>query len=329
MGISGAVKKAPAQFSNAAIAIGSFLASSAFVGLPAAYVWINRASFPAKVPTHWGLDGSANNWSSLSSALTIDILLVVCTAALFLGVGYAARMLESFAPLAVGLSAFFATLTIGSIFAVAQEMTVIGPVLLAAVLAGGTVGWLTRRLLRRRISARPEESATFTPIEADGETNCEWHGRIRVSRGLDFMAVVVCIAAVVVGILLGRSDPFGGIAVGLILVGFGVMLASYRQRVHITTDAVTCTFLGIRTHEFPLEQILSAGCIDINAMAEFGGVGYRISILTRREGIVVGSGPSLIFQRNRQRDFVLCVDDSCAAARVLAHNLRRVEPVLC
>lgn len=52
------------------------------------------------VPTHWGLDSNPNSWSSCPAALGMDVGLVALTSALFLGIGYATRMFEVFAPLA-------------------------------------------------------------------------------------------------------------------------------------------------------------------------------------------------------------------------------------
>lgn len=168
MGIT-ARSKSSAQLPGGAVALGSFFVSIAFVVVPSLYVWLNRAQFPATVPTHWGFDSHPNSWSSLPAALGRDIGLVVLTSALFLGIGYATRMLEAFAPLAPGLSAMLSTLTLGSIFAVARAVASIGPVLLAAVVVGAVVGLLAHLLLRGRIRSAAQ-GGTFTAIDPGEET---------------------------------------------------------------------------------------------------------------------------------------------------------------
>lgn len=130
--------------------------------------------------------------------------------------------------------------------------------------------------------------------------------------------VIVSISA---GGLLGAGDPYAGIAIALVIAGVGALNISYCQRVYITSAGFPPHFFGMRAFDFPLDQILSAGCIDINALAEFGGVGYRTSLRSERDGIVIGSGPAFIFQCAGRRDFVLSVDEPCAAARVLARNI--------
>lgn len=65
----------------------------------------------------------------------------------------------------------------------------------------------------------------------------------------------------------------------------------------------------------PLDRIEAATSRDINALAEYGGWGYRIR--PGRTGVMIRSGEGIVVRLVSGRDFAVTVDDSATGAALL------------
>jgi hypothetical protein len=89
--------------------------------------------------------------------------------------------------------------------------------------------------------------------------------------------------------------------------------------VRVTVDrrglTVASTVLPRPRLALPLGSIVSASSIQVNAMGDFGGWGYRIR--PNRRGVVLRSGEALSVRTVGKREYVVTVDDSTTAAALL------------
>ncbi|MDT0492723.1 DUF1648 domain-containing protein [Streptomyces griseus] len=179
----------------------------------------------------------------------------------------------------------------------------------AAVLAGA-VGLLLARL----VPAPEDPDAGKSPEDrerialADGEV-AGW-ARTTGAWWLPLSALVIVATGAVLGY---ETNWFAGAPV--LLLGLLVLTFS---RVHVTVDRRGLTVSGLLPRprvRVPLERIEAADSRPVNAVAEFGGWGYRIR--PGRTGFIVRSGEAVVARRRGGRDFVVTVEDSATAAALL------------
>lgn len=284
------------------------------------------ADLPDSVAVHWGVDGHADGYASPLGALLFPPLFMLIIGAVLLGIGAGTRTLELLAPITVGIAAMLSILTSGTVLAQHDGATpAIGPYLFAGTIALIGITLLGAWWLRGRMEHFPAElTGTFAAASPGHPDERTWHGRIRSSVTLWILAGVLAVAGVGVTIWFGIGDPWGGAAMGLLTLGCIPLILLTVQDVTIDESGVTTRWLGkVRILQFPLDEIVSAGSVQLDALGDYGGVGWRSSIDGRREGIVAGTGEALILQLQDRRDYVLSVDDAHRAARVLMALLER------
>ncbi|WP_411083251.1 DUF1648 domain-containing protein [Streptomyces sp. cmx-18-6] len=96
------------------------------------------------------------------------------------------------------------------------------------------------------------------------------------------------------------------------------LLAVTFSRPHVTVDRRGLTVSGLLPWprvQVPLERIEAADSREVNAVAEFGGWGYRIR--PGRSGFIVRSGEAIVARRTNGRDFIVTVEDSATGAALL------------
>ena len=127
--------------------------------------------------------------------------------------------------------------------------------------------------------------------------------------------VLIAILFTVVGIPAGFT-----ILVGLVLASLCTMLA---WRVVIDRRGLTVTgALGFPRFHIPLENVVAATVIDVNAMREFGGWGIRVG-RSGDWGVIVRSGEAIEVERKRGAPFLVTVDDAATGAGLLTSLARR------
>ncbi|MET9923591.1 MULTISPECIES: DUF1648 domain-containing protein [unclassified Streptomyces] len=179
----------------------------------------------------------------------------------------------------------------------------------AAVLAGG-IGLLLARL----VPAPQDPDAGRDPADrrriplADGEV-AGW-ARTTGSWWLPLGALVL--VAVGVGAGYGATWFIGA---PVLLLG---LLALTFSRVHVTVDRRGLTVSGLLPRpwfQVPLERIEAADSRRVDAVAEFGGWGYRIR--PGRTGFIVRSGEAIVARQRGGREFAVIVEDSATGAALL------------
>ncbi|MFD3736609.1 DUF1648 domain-containing protein [Streptomyces sp. NPDC058629] len=179
----------------------------------------------------------------------------------------------------------------------------------AAVLAGG-VGLLLARL----VPAPEDPHAGEGPADrerialADGEV-AGW-ARTTGAWWLPLSALVIVAAGT--GLGYGVSWFLGAplLVIALLVLTF--------SRAHVTVDRRGLTVSGLLPWtrvQVPLERIEAADSRQVNAVAEFGGWGYRVR--PGRTGFVVRSGEAIVARQKSGREFAVTVEDSATGAALL------------
>ncbi|MYR38492.1 DUF1648 domain-containing protein [Streptomyces sp. SID4944] len=89
-------------------------------------------------------------------------------------------------------------------------------------------------------------------------------------------------------------------------------------RAHVTVDRRGLTVSGLLPWprvQLPLERIEAADSRSVNAVAEFGGYGYRVR--PGRTGFIVRSGEAIVARQPGGREFAVTVGDSATGAALL------------
>lgn len=314
----------PAYSQSKVVTIAALL-SLAITVIPSVAICL-LAELPDSVAVHWGVDGHADGYASPLGALIFPPLFMLIMGAVLLGIGAGTRTLQLLAPITVGIAAMLSILTSGTVLAQHGGGTpAIGPYLFAGTVALIGITLLGVWWLRDRMQHFPAElTGTFAEATPGHPDERAWHGRIRSSLTLWIFAGILTVVGIGVTIWFGIGDPWGGAAMGLLTLGCVPLILLTIQDVTIDEDGLTTRWFGrVRVLRFPLDEIVSAGSVHLDALGDYGGVGWRSSIDGRREGIVAGTGEALILQLEGRRDYVLSVDDAHRAARVLMALLQR------
>lgn len=312
------------HLSRTTVAVGAGMVSLAVTAVPSLVLWL-FVDLPERVATHWGADAAPDAWSPIGAALLFAPLFGGGMALIMLALGWVTRSLGVLAPVSVGLAAMLTIVGTGTVYAQRDGVVpAVGPYVFAGTVALLLVSALGVWWLRGRMAPFPAaETGTFTPASPGHPDERSWHGRIRSSLTLWILAGVLTVTGIAVGIWVGVADPWGGAAIALLTLACVPLFLLTVQDVVVDERGVTTHWFGMRVLHFPLDQIVSAGSVRLDALGDYGGVGWRSSIDGRREGIVAGTGEALILQLEGRRDYVLSVDDAHRAARVLMALLER------
>lgn len=104
-------------------------------------------------------------------------------------------------------------------------------------------------------------------------------------------------------------------ALPLIVIGLFLLTFS-RPNVTVDRRGITVSGLFARPRiRVPLDRIETAGSQDVNALADYGGWGYRVR--PGRSGVIIRSGEAIVARLAGGRDFAVTVDDSATGAALL------------
>ncbi|MEH0554717.1 DUF1648 domain-containing protein [Streptomyces sp. B21-101] len=285
----------------------------------AAYVGVFLASYdrlPGRIATHFSGDGEADGFTSRTAALWIGSGLLVGLGLLFTVLALVSKESPGGRLTAAVGAGTAVTLGYPLVLTVLFNADVQDPaqvqlpmwhmavLLLAGVATGTLVWWLTSGVPR---SAPARLSPAL--VLAEGET-AAW-SRTVTSRALLIPAGVVALSGLF-------AVTFGLWQVGLLPLLLGLTCAPFAG-VRVTVDrrgvSVASTVLPRPRLALPLRSIVSASSVQINAMGDFGGWGYRIR--PNRRGVVLRSGEALSVRTAEGREYVVTVDDSTTAAALL------------
>ncbi|MFI6122589.1 DUF1648 domain-containing protein [Streptomyces sp. NPDC051064] len=288
------------------------VATAAYAGVFLA----NRDRLPGRIATHFSAGGGANDYLSRSTALWSGLALLVALGLMFTAMTLSSRKSTG--------SRLNAAVGAGTAFTVGYPLVVTVLVNadvrdtaevqlplwhLAVLLAGGVAtGALVWRLMDAGPRPEPAPPTPSLPL-AEGEA-AAW-SRTMVSRALLPAAGAVALAGL-------SALVFGSLQTGLPLLALGLICAAFTG-VRVTVDrrgvTVTSAVLPRPRLALPLGSIVGAHSVEVDAMGEFGGWGYRIR--PNRRGVLLRSGEALSVRTAGGREYVVTVDDSTTAAALL------------
>ncbi|MEV7196247.1 DUF1648 domain-containing protein [Streptomyces sp. NPDC093510] len=286
----------------------------------AAYVGVFLARYdrlPGRIATHFSDDGGADGFMGRTAALWFGGGLLVALGLLFMVLTLVSKESPG-ARLTAAVGAGTAV-TIGYplVLTVLVNTDVHDPAevqlpmwhMAVLLLAGGTIGTLAWWLTGGAPRPEPVRPSPALPL-AEGEV-AAWSRTVR-SRALLLTAGAVTLSGLF-------AVVFGPWQAGLLPLVLGLTCVPFAG-VRVTVDrrglTVSSTFLPRpRLTALPLRRIVGAATVQVNAMGDFGGWGYRIR--PNRRGVVLRSGEALSVRTVGGREYVVTVDDSTTAATLL------------
>lgn len=285
-----------------------------------------RDSLPEPVATHWGSGPGPNGFTSIGG--------VIASVLIAGAVGFAVCLLAFVPKLDATARRALAAIACGTaVFVVVLMVTLTASQRGLADAAGASMHWWT--LLAGAIAgicaaaiaafAMPGGAAGpaptvvgVVPTEKTGRT--EWSGRATFGLPVYLLAAGLGVVLAIVAVLLGTWIPL--VVTAAILVVVFAVTGLVRVRVDPQQVAITAT-LGWPRALIPLDDVARAEVVDVRALRDFGGWGYRIGIsqhLRGAVGFVVRSGEALVVVRTAEaaqpnrRDVVVVGDARVAAA---------------
>ncbi|MYR95594.1 MULTISPECIES: DUF1648 domain-containing protein [unclassified Streptomyces] len=185
---------------------------------------------------------------------------------------------------------------------------------LAAAFGAAALAGAVGLLLARLVPAPEDPRAGKDPADrerialADGEV-AGW-ARTTGSWWLPLGTLAVAAAGAVLGYAVNWLAAAPLFLLALLTVTF--------CRPHVTVDRRGLTVSGLLPWprvQVPLERIEGADSRQVDAIAEFGGWGYRIR--PGRTGFIVRSGEAIVARQTGGREFAVTVEDSATGAALL------------
>lgn len=287
-----------------------------------------KGRLPDRPAVHFDAGGTADGYLSLTAYLlyTVPALLVLGALWTVIAVNgrFHGRAHRWFIGGGFGIAAFLGYLLIAVLF-VNADAPEGGPaegfplwhiaVALGVATVAGALGILLSRLVPVPEDPRDGDPAVRERITlADGEV-AGW------ARGIGAwwapVAVLVFLAA---GVIVGREQTW---FIGAPLLLLALVMATF-CRPHVTVDRRGLAVSGLLPRprvRVPLERMAGADSRRVNALAEYGGWGYRIR--PDRSGVITRSGEAIVISLTSGREFAVTVDDSATGAALLNTLLDR------
>ncbi|TDC53772.1 DUF1648 domain-containing protein [Jiangella ureilytica] len=290
-----------------------------------------RDELPARVATHWGLDGTADGFSRASTVPWMvggfAAAFALAGLALVLAVRADGTVTRVVAATTAGTTAFVTALVVGLTepqrgLADAAGAPLRGGAVLAAAAIGVAVAVLAA-LLVPRWHARGGELPADAPRLAVGvEERVVWTRSV-ASGSLPVVVLVAGVGVTAVVAVVGRQ--WWVLALSAVMV----LLAAAMFSITVTVDERGLTVRGRfgrpRMHT-SLDRIERAGTVTVRPVRDFGGWGYRVSAmgpLRGTRGYVLRGGEALLVERTDGVRTVVTVDDAATAAGLLNGLLER------
>ncbi|MFJ5866323.1 DUF1648 domain-containing protein [Streptomyces parvus] len=283
---------------------------------------------PDRLAVHFDAGGSANGYTSFNSYLlyTLPSLLVLGALWAFIAVkgrlhGRADRW---FIGGGFAVAAFLGYLLIAVLFVNVDvpdggsagrfPLWHIAVALAAAALAGALGALLSRLVPLPQDPRRLDPATRERVVLADGEVAAWGRG---IGAWWAPVAVLVLLAA---GVTVGREQSW---FIGVPLILFALVTGTFcRPRVTVDRRGLTVSGLLPRPRvRVPLERMEGADSRPVNALAEYGGWGYRIR--PERSGVITRSGEAIVVSLTSGREFAVTVGDSATGAALLNTLLDR------
>ncbi|MER5707632.1 DUF1648 domain-containing protein [Streptomyces sp. NPDC002122] len=276
-----------------------------------------RDELPAELATHFSAGGEADGWTGPTAYVLVSTALLLGLAA-----GWTALVRRRYLWAAWATAGFAGGLLVQLLRAnrVDDPFVTVGfspgmdlGIALVVAVAAGAAGWALSSLVPAEVepSVPGEADPSVLPLAA-GEA-AGW-SKDTGSRALTVLSVLALAAAPVT--LLVATWP--GALLGLLGLVVGVPgLALARVRVTVDRHGLTVRSALVPRPRVrvPLDGVEGASVREIDAVADFGGWGYRVR--AHRTGVVLRSGEALVVRRGSGREFAVTVPDARTAAALL------------
>jgi hypothetical protein len=225
------------------------------------------------------------------------------------------KMLAVAALFAGWMLSFAVTASVG-IQREAPDPAPIGAYLGIAVVAGAALVAGAWFLLPRAIPGRAEAATPAPAVVLEPGERVAWVGYARFRTGVlgALIATVILVAGAMV-FVIAVTGLWIFAAIPLLLLGLLLGTTVWSVRVDARGLEVRAA-LGWPRVRVPIDDVESAGTIDLVPLGEFGGYGLRLG-LGGRLGVVTRGGEALEVQRRDGRAVVVTVDDAATAAGLL------------
>ncbi|MFJ3584638.1 DUF1648 domain-containing protein [Streptomyces sp. NPDC090127] len=268
---------------------------------------------PEPLATHFGVDGRADGWTGLTPYALLGSALL-----LTLGAGWTVLVRRGAlwgAWSTAGATGALMALLVRNNLDIADATQVVSPLVDLTVAAGAggiaaLVGWALTRLVPvdPELPGSQERTGETLPL---GPSEVAGWSRGAGSHPMTVAGAVLA-AAAPVAVLLAPWP------VALVLAVAGALVLGL-SRIRVTVDRRGLTLRPALAPwprvRIPLAEVASASAREIDALAEFGGWGYRVR--AHRTGMVLRSGEGLVVQRAGGREFAVTVSDARTAAALL------------
>ncbi|MBB5786814.1 DUF1648 domain-containing protein [Jiangella mangrovi] len=301
------------------------------VGVVVVRSW--QDDLPARVATHWGLDGTADGFSRVSVVPWLIAGFAAAFAVLGLALVLAVRadgtVSRAVAATTAGTTAFVTALVVGLTepqrgLADATDAPLEGTAVLAAAAVGVVVAVLAALLVPRWHANAPSGhlSADAPRLAVGADERVVWTRSV-AHGSLPALVLVAGVGVTAVVAVVGRQWWVLGLS------GVMAVLAAALFSVTVTVDQRGLTVRGRfgwpRMHT-SLDRIERAGTVTVRPVRDFGGYGYRLSAmgpLRGTRGYVLRGGEALLVERTDGVRTVVTVDDAATAAGLLNGLLER------
>jgi len=281
-----------------------------------------RAQLPHPVASHWGIDGTADGFSSLNGVLAVmlgfGIALVSGFGALILLLGQSAVTRRIGAAAAIWSALFMSLLTLGTLYiqrglAEARGVGGVGAVMLVAILGSLLPAIAVGALIPGdpRLPASEAVAADAPRVRLAGGELPTWVARADAgpAMGVGLVAVAIVLALVIVTQVWAM----------LIFVGMlGILIVSmFRWVVRVDSAGLAIrSAIGWPRVRVPLDEVVRADVIQVRALRDYGGWGLRVG-RGGRVGVVLRSGEAIMVQRTGGRSVAVTVDGAATGAALL------------
>ncbi|MFI0590103.1 DUF1648 domain-containing protein [Streptomyces griseus] len=283
---------------------------------------------PDRLAVHFDAGGTANGHLSSTAYLLYTVSSLLVLGAVWALIAVAGRLYGRFHHWYAGggfaVAAFLGYLQIAVLYVNVDAPEGGSPdgfplwhiaVALGAAVAAGALGLLLARLVPVPGDPRDGEPAVRERLTlADGEV-AGW------ARGIGaWWAPIAVLLLLAAGVTVGRELNW---FVGVPLILLALVMATF-CRPHVTVDRRGITVSGLLPRprvRVSLERMAGAESRRVNALAEYGGWGYRIR--PERSGVITRSGEAIVVSLTSGREFAVTVDDSATGAALLNTLLDR------
>lgn len=291
------------------------------IAVPLLLSW--RSELPDPIASHWGRAGQPDGFNSVigSVAVTAGILAVLVALAVAAALVLKAPSQVRFA---TGLVAFIAVTAAGLPVATAApqrglaeatQASIAGWPIAAVLVLAAVIGLGSGALVPSWSVRSTTEPAGVAgrPIELNESDRVSWTRSVGSPWPV---ALIIASSVVVTAVVAMITGLWGLLGITAMLLVLAVVM--FAIRVTVDDSGVTVRSLVRWPHShIPLDQITDARVVQVSALRDFGGYGFRVGIggpLGTAKGWVLRSGPALLMDRADGSSDLVVVEDAATAA---------------